>query len=131
MNRLFLAAVGVLYGVLAVWCSVDPEGTSQSVGLVIQQGSGQSEYLTVYGGLEAGLSLVFLTSALTPKLQRSGLLHCVLIHAGLVSFRTAGFFLYTGFAPLTLNLAGGEWVLLVVSAVLLYRSCCEKPARPH
>ncbi len=121
MNRLFLAAVGVLYAALAAWCSVDPGGTSQSVGFEIQPGSGESEYLAVYGGLEAGLSLVFLVSACAKKLQYSGLLNCFLIHAGLVCFRTVGFFLYSGIAALTFQLAVGEWVLLIMSAILLRR----------
>ena len=49
--------VGVTYLCLAVWCALQPVGTSQAIGFQIASGSGHSEYLTVYGGLQFGLGL--------------------------------------------------------------------------
>ncbi len=51
MERIFLAIVGAAYILLAGWCSLMPDKTSKAVGFTLQPGSGQSEFLTVYGGL--------------------------------------------------------------------------------
>lgn len=114
-QRVFLAIVGVLYLYLAIWCSVRPESTSKLVGFELQQGSGQSEFLTVYGGLEFGMALFFLLPLIRPASTRDSLLCCLLIHAGLVAFRSAGFLLYSNIQPMTWKLAAGEWAILLLS----------------
>ena len=70
MTRTFLAIVGIAYLVLAVWCALKPGQTSNSVGLTLQPGSGQSEYLVVYGGLQLGLGLFFLWPLLQHETER-------------------------------------------------------------
>ena len=60
LERAFLAIVGALYAGLAAWCAVAPASTSKTVGFELQGGSGRSEFLTVYCGLELGMALVFL-----------------------------------------------------------------------
>ena len=80
-ERLFLAVVGVAYIVLAVWCSLRPGQTSQSVGFTLTPGSGQSEYLVVYGGLELGLGIVFLLPLYKPEQAQFVLAVCLIIHA--------------------------------------------------
>ena len=95
--------------------------TSASVGFDLHPGKGQSEFLTVYGGLEVGLGLVFLW----PVVKRSDItfaLHsCLVIHSGLVLFRSISFFCYTGFETATYVLAAIEWTILVFSAILFIR----------
>ena len=120
--RIFLTAVGVLYAYLAWWCSVSPAETSQLVGFQLVGGSGRSEFLTVYGGLEAGMAAIFLLPLLKPALQHSALLNCTLIHLGLVAFRTAGFLLFTEIQPMTIKLAAGEWAILIICLLLLWKS---------
>jgi hypothetical protein len=120
--RIFLAAGGGLYAYLAWWCSVSPGETSQLVGFQLVGGSGRSEFLTVYGGLEAGMAAIFLMPLLRPALQYSALLNCTLIHLGLVAFRTAGFVLFTDIQTMTMKLAAGEWVILILSGLLLWKS---------
>lgn len=126
MARLFLVLVAILYGSLAAWCSIDPAGTSKVVGFSLQQGAGQSEFLTVYGGLEAGMALMFLAAGLWERLRFSGLLNCLLIHVCLVLFRSAGFLWYEVEQAMTRQLAVGEWVLAICTAVLLWRECCSR-----
>ena len=123
MSRLFLVLVATLYGSLAAWCSIDPAGTSKVVGFSRQRGAGQSEFLTVYGGLEAGMALMFMAAALWERLRFSGLLNCFLIHVCLVLFRSGGFLLYEVEQAMTRQLAVGEWVLAICTAVLLWREC--------
>ena len=121
-TRYFLAVVGITYLCLAVWCSLQPEQTSQLVGFKLEPGSGQSEFLVVYGGLELGLAGILLLPLIRPKQLESSLLACLIVHACLVLFRSASFFLYSGIQPMTYRLAIGEWIILLVSAWLVWRS---------
>ena len=120
MTRSFLALMGILYLVLAIWCAIAPDTTSQSVGFTLQPGSGQSEFLTVYGGLELGLALVFLWPLLQSAVTQYSLGVCLMVHGSLVLFRTIGFFLFTGFESTTFYLASGEWLIFLISLTLLY-----------
>ena len=119
MARIFLAVVGLLYLGLAVWCSLAPATTSEKVGFELKPGSGQSEFLVIYGGLELGLALLFLLPLVRPEFLTGSLVACVLIHACLVLFRTISLFLYRDLEPITWKLAIGEWVILALAALCL------------
>lgn len=119
ITRIVLAIVGLLYMYLGIWCSVSPAQTSKAVGFQLVGGSGQSEFLTVYGGLEFGMGLFFLLPLLRPDLTEGSLWSCVLIHACLVGFRTYSLFAFTGISSFTLSLAKGEWVIFLVTLGLL------------
>ena len=67
MDRIFLAVVGVVYLMLAGWCCLLPAETSNAIGFDLQLGQGQSEFLTVYGGLEVALGVVFLWPVYRPE----------------------------------------------------------------
>lgn len=118
MARTFLALVGIIYILLAIWCAVAPETTSQSVGFALKSGSGQSEFLTVYGGLELALGIVFLWPLFKKEVTHFSLSVCVIVHGCLVLFRTLGFFVFTGFESTTYSLAGGEWLIFLISLTL-------------
>ena len=113
-TKLFLTIVGVMYIGLAVWCSVAPETTSRKVGFELLGGSGSSEFLVIYGGLEFAMGLLFLTPWLKDEWLGFALLSCLLIHGCLAIFRTAGFFLYTEIGSMTYKLAVGEWIIFVL-----------------
>ena len=115
MTRVFLAIVGIAYLVLAVWCALKPGQTSNSVGLTLQPGSGQSEYLVVYGGLQLGLGLLFLWPLLQHETERTVLLACVLIHASLVLMRLISLMIYPGIQTTTYALAVVEWAIFLGS----------------
>jgi hypothetical protein len=120
--RIFLAIVGVLYVVLAGWCAVAPGTTSKAVGFTLLPGSGQSEYLTVYGGLDLALGLIFLWPLYRPGDAPCLLLVCLVVHGCLVLFRTAGFFLYSGFETTTYVVAALEWIIFLAAAGLSWRA---------
>jgi len=122
MTRFYLAAVGLLYIGLALWCSFDPATTSRKVGFTLNGDSGQSEFLTVYGGLEFAMGLIFLLPLLRPEATSFSLLSCLLIHGSLVGFRTISFVLYRNISEMTTSLATGEWVILIVTALLYWAS---------
>lgn len=81
---------------LAVWCAASLAKTSRSVGFDLQPGSGQSEYFVIYGGLQLALGLVFLWPHIRPEAEPFALTTCLIVHAAIVLFRTASFFLYPG-----------------------------------
>jgi len=121
MDRAFLGIVGGTYLALAAWCSLSPSRTSKSVGFDLIPGAGQSEFLTVYGGLEVALGLVFLWGAYQPLETKHALFLCLIVHACLVVFRTAGFLLFSGIQTMTHSLAATEWVIFLGSAFLCWR----------
>lgn len=118
MTRFFLTLIGIIYVLLAIWCAVAPDATSQAVGFIVKPGSGQSEFLTVYGGLELALGIVFLWPLYQKEVTRFSLYVCMIVHGCLVLFRTIGFFVFTGFESTTYSLAGGEWLIFLISLML-------------
>ena len=115
MIRVWLALVGALYLMLAVWCAITPTSTSQSVGFRLEGGSGQSEFLVVYGGLELALGLIFLWPLWQAAVTRYALTVCLIVHGCLVIFRCASFFLFEGIGATTYSLATGEWLIFLIS----------------
>lgn len=120
--RLYLMLVGLLYLGLAIWCAIDLETTSKAVGFQLVGGSGQSEFFTVYGGLEFGLALVLLWPLVQARYTHFGLVACTLIHGSLVVFRTIAFFRFEDLERMTYQLAVGEWVIFLVGLVLCWQS---------
>ena len=115
MTRIFLTVVGLIYLLLSIWCSVDPASTSRSVGFTLQTGSGQSEFLVIYGGLELALGLIFLWPLWQQDVTRFALVVCVVVHGCLVLFRCISFFVFTGIGSTTYSLAAGEWLIFLIS----------------
>ena len=120
LAKTYLGVVALLYIGLALWCSFQPNVTSQKVGFQLTGGSGKSEFLTIYGGLEFGLALVLLASLAKPETVGYGLIACVLIHASLVVFRSIGFFCFRDLDPITYKLAIGEWVITLLGIAIIF-----------
>ena len=98
-----------------------PDKTSKAVGFTLQAGSGQSEFLTVYGGLELAIGITFMWPLYRPAEIASSLFLCLLIHGCLVAFWTVSFVLYNGIPTTTLALAVTEWIICVGAAILYWR----------
>ena len=120
LAKIYLVIVALLYLGLALWCSFQPGVTSKKVGFELIGGSGKSEFLAVYGGLEFGLALVLLASVFKPETVGYGLIACVLIHASLVLFRSIGFFCFRDFDSMTYQLAIGEWVIMLLGIAIMF-----------
>lgn len=121
MTRIFLAVIGLVYVGLSIWCAFMPERTSKAVGFTLDRGAGQSEFLTVYGGLEMALGLLFLWPLFKPDQVAFPLLACLVVHLCLVSFRSAGFVLFSGIPTTTYYLAATEWIVFLAAAGLWWR----------
>ncbi|MCA9261955.1 MAG: hypothetical protein KDA61_22210 [Planctomycetales bacterium] len=119
-GMIYLACVAAIYAGLGVWCTWQPETTSRKVGFELVNASGRSEYVTVYGGLEIGLALVFAASLYRPETVSFGILASVLLHAALVVFRSVTLLRLEAVDSFTFKLAAGEWGLLLAGVVALW-----------
>lgn len=126
ITKSYLIIVGILYLYLAVWCSFDPAFTSKAVGFELIGASGQSEFLTVYGGLEFGIAMVFLMPLVDRQAIRFSLTACTLIHASLVGFRTLSLVMFAAPERMTYQLALGEWIIFLTSMALWFAT--RRPA---
>lgn len=118
--KIYLIVVSALYLGLAIWCTVSPKVTSEKVGFELIGGSGKSEFMTVYGGLEFGLALVLLSTLWRSEMVSWGVLACVLIHGSLVLFRSLSFISFSEIGGMTYKLAIGEWVIFLLGLAVLW-----------
>jgi hypothetical protein len=119
-TKLYLSIVGLLYLALAVWCTARPEKAAMMVGFELLGGSGRSEFMVVYGGLELALGVIFLLPLVRAELAGPMLGICVLVHGCLVAFRTVSLMRFSGFDPITTKLYLSEWALLASSLAIWY-----------
>ena len=117
--KIFLAVIGLIYLALAIWCTVDPPTTSTKVGFQLQRGSGESEFVTVYGGLELALALILMLPLIWGDSTRFALVACLIVHACLVLFRSYAYLRFEGIGAFTHRLAICEWVILLASVAVL------------
>ena len=115
MAKYFVCLVGIMYLALGAWCSLDPDTTSEAVGFSLMFGKGQSEFLTVYGGWEVAMGIVFLLPLVQKHWLPYSLQVCVIMHGCLVIFRSIGFLLFDAAEGMTLQLAMGEWIIFILS----------------
>lgn len=87
MTKAYLWFNSVLYIALGIWCTVSPEGTANSIGYVLSNGSAHCEYLTVYGGLEIGLGVFFAICAIRRDLYFAGLVFGAASYGGIAVWR--------------------------------------------
>lgn len=121
MSKVFLTVVGAAYVALALWCAVSPRSTANAIGLELKPGAGESEYFTVYGGLQFGLGLIFLWPLLDANLTGTVLKGCAVLHGSLVLFRTISLLRYSGVPAMTLGFAASEWVIFLAAVGLWWR----------
>ncbi len=82
-----LIVIGAIYVVLGIWCTVTPRAAAKAVGFELPGPGGMSEFITVYGGIEVGLGLAMILTALDPQLRRGGLAFALVFSAMLPLFR--------------------------------------------
>ena len=128
-TRILLGMLGVVYILLAIWCAAMPEQTSEAVGFTLQPGAGQSEFITVYGGFELALGLIFLWPLCRPAALEGALQICLVMHACLVLFRTSSFLLFDGIPSTTRYFATGEWVIFLLALLAVVLASRSKRGR--
>ena len=95
-----------------------PAKTAESIGFQLQRGSGQSEYFTVYGGLQLGLGLVFLLPLIQSQSLSLVLTVSLVVHGSLILVRAISLCLYSGVRSMTWGFAVLELVLFLVTLLL-------------
>jgi hypothetical protein len=91
---IILRLIGLLYIVIGIWCTILPEQTARSIGYQLSSGSGMSEYITVYGGLEVGLGLAMIITSFVRRLRLGGLSFAYILSMCLLLFRIPTIVLY-------------------------------------
>lgn len=113
--RIFLTMTGLMYVGLALFCTILPEQASETVHLQMNGAGGRSELTTVYGGLIMGMAMVCLVPLFRPAYTKTSLLACLLLHAGMASFRVLSLILYAGALQQIWPLAAEEILFFVLS----------------
>ncbi len=90
--NLLLWTNAVLYAGFAAWCTIAPQTVMRFLGQGAVAKQGSLEFITVYGGLQAGLAAFYALAALSPSLQRPAVIFSICLYAGIVLWRTVGLF---------------------------------------
>lgn len=120
MTTAYLYLNAVLYLLLAGWCTFAPARTAAAVGYTTLSRSGQTEYLTIYGGLQLGLAFLFAWFAWTQQM-RTGLVIAIAVYLPIVIYRSIGLLRWWPVEPTTLLLAAIEWLMLVAALWLWWQ----------
>lgn len=118
MTAIYLWVNAAIYGIFAIFCTVRASATSTSIGFVSLNNGGMAEFVTVYGGMELGLGLIFAWLAWRPELHRTGLILALALYAPLVIFRWISVAKYWPVQALTLGTGALETMLLLMAIAL-------------
>lgn len=129
MSAPYLWFNALAYAVFALWCTLQPTSTSQKLGYLSLSSSGHSEYSTVYGGLQWGLSLLFALFAIKPELRRTGVLAAILLYAPIVVYRQVSLTQNAPVETLTYAVAVLE-VILLIAAVSIHFATGRRQTSP-
>jgi len=121
MIRAYLFFNAALYVLFSAWCTFAPDKTAAGIGLAFRSGSGRSEYITVYGGLQLAMAIFFGIAGLRSEFRVAGLIFALCLYASLVAFRLATIATIPGLDRMTYFTGGLELVLGAAAAVLWWR----------
>lgn len=117
MTGIYLYLNAAIYLLFSIWCSVASSSTAQSLGFIQLTRSGAAEYLTVYGGLQLGLAIIFGWTAWSGEL-RFGLIVALALYTPIVLWRIVGVSMNWPVANSTLYVAALELAMLVAAMLL-------------
>lgn len=127
MAAIYLWFNAVVYAGFALLCTLRLDATSRSLGYETLSRSGHSEYITVYGGLQWGLALIFAFFAMRPELHRPGLIVALLLYLPIVVHRLLSLARFAPVAKLTYGVAALEVAMLLAAVALWYASGFHRP----
>lgn len=118
MTALYLWLNAAIYAIFAILCTVRAAATSKSIGYLTTSSGGMAEYITVYGGLELGLGLMFAWLAYRPELHRTGIILSLALYAPIVTFRWISVARLSPVAGLTIGTGILETTMLLLAVSL-------------
>ena len=92
--RILLGTNGAAFALYGLACVISPEIVGGYTGMELPNPGSLTEVAAMYGGLQAGLGLVFLSSALRPARAGDGLRLMVVLLGSLALGRTVGLLAY-------------------------------------
>jgi hypothetical protein len=119
MLVVFLWINAIAYAGLSLLCVVRLRATATSLGYITLGSGGVSEFATVYGGLQLGLALFFAVCAMSPAMQRDGLIFAICLYVPLALFRTISL-VATGGSTVTWSVFALEIALMLASVGLWF-----------
>lgn len=118
LTTLYLWINAVLYAVFALWCTFARERTAQSVGYLTRSNGGNCEYLTVYGGLQWGMAVMFGTLAAHRAPESLSLSIALGLYIPIVVYRWIAVMRFAPVGGLVKGVAAMETLLLIAAAAL-------------
>jgi hypothetical protein len=89
-SRILLGLTGVAFAGYGVYSAYDLDAIARLTGLVFSSPSAAVESRAMYGGLQTGLGLLFVNSALNPRMTAYGLVAMFFVLGGLAVGRALG-----------------------------------------
>lgn len=127
-TRLYLALSGLFLAGYGVYCLIYPARVGDITGLIMSSPAALTEIRAMYGGLELGLGLFFLLTAVLPETARQGLFCMLLCFGGLALSRGAGALLD---GTLSDPYNGGALAYETISAVVALIALLMLNRNPH
>lgn len=118
MTALYLWLNAAIYAIFAILCTVRASASSKSIGFLTLNNSGMAEFVTVYGGLELGLGLIFAWLAYLPERHGTGVILALALYAPIVIFRWVSVARVWPVQALTLATGILETIMLVLAIAL-------------
>jgi hypothetical protein len=120
--KAYLLVNAALYAIFALWCSLKATDTANNLGYVGLNNSGRSEYLVIYGGLQAGLAIMFFLMARDVSFHKLGMLVSIGIYAPIVLYRLATIWKFSPVSTLTMSVGALETTLLIAALWISFRT---------
>ncbi len=120
LTNAYLWTNAALYALFAVWCTFARERTARSLGYLTRSNAGNSEYLTVYGGLQWGLAVMFATLAAHRAPEALALFIAVGLYVPIVAYRWVTVVRFAPVGGMVKAVALLETALLVAALALWF-----------
>lgn len=115
-----LLVVGSLYLLSGIWCTWQPDLASDYLGFELLSGVARSEFLSVYGGLQCGLAIAMILSALRSSYIEAALFFALVFSVVLQAFRAASL-LIMAWLPEVIQMLILEAVIVLILTHGLWR----------
>jgi len=117
-TTVYLYLNAALFAVFALWCTFARERTAQSIGYLERSNAGNSEYLTVYGGLQWGMAVMFATLAAHEAPASLSLSIALGLYVPIVAYRWITVVRFAPVGGIVKGVAVMETLLLVAALAL-------------
>jgi hypothetical protein len=127
MIQLYLFANAFFYFAFACLCLIRSKETARFLGYAFLSGSGKTEYLTVYSGMEFGFSVFLALCALNIQMRFTGLVFCVVMYLALMIVRPLTALVNQNLTRSTYILGTLEYLLGLWGIFLLFKMLNKIP----